>query len=144
VFDSPGFGKAKILSGVRTSFVIPSNTLQSNQTYTARLRFFRLSHLDTRSLPGALVVAGHVAETRLPLQTAAASGPRITRVSYHPAQGMILAFRSESGAWYEVQWSSNFSRWELAGTVPGQSGETEYSDPQGLAAARRFYRVVKR
>jgi hypothetical protein len=69
VFATGAFGSTNALNGTNRFVIIPAGTLATNQDYQAKLAFFRVTQLDTNTIPDATGLAGLFSETRFGIST---------------------------------------------------------------------------
>lgn len=121
-------GTTTIASGPanETSYVIPGGTLLEDSSYTAKLRFVKVTTQDTASYPGAVATAGFYNETEFTIATGEGGGggggndeeppilvfnfPTNNTVNVPTISGTItFAFSEPMAETHAIQWSDNLN-----------------------------------
>jgi len=74
VFSTPDAGESEALDGTSTSVLVPANTLDASQVYSAKLTFVHVVGTDTESYEGAVGVVAYITRTDFTVRTSAPGG----------------------------------------------------------------------
>lgn len=143
--SSPAFGCPGALNGLATSFVIPANTLTSNETYTVRIEFVDVLTLDTNSTPFVALLAGVESFTDARIATLGPnSAPTLLNAAVLADGSVRFDVSTIPGTVNVIQYTASLAApisWTPLLTTNSASGTISFTNkPAGSTA---FYRVVE-
>jgi hypothetical protein len=148
VFQAPDLCVPRILLVTATSIVIPANTLNTNQTYTATLAFGRVFYFSTNAVP-QMVGSGSISRnTRFTIDTASGGLPdpaSLTDPRLLPSGNPEIDLTGTPTRAYSIERSGNLTNpnWTPVGSVTmDTTGKGIFQDIQPDKTFPLFYRAV--
>jgi hypothetical protein len=150
VYPSPKYGCPDALDGTATSFLIPANTLTTNQTYQVSLLFVKVLTLDTNSIPGVALLAGTETGTQTFIATGGGSvgppptAPILTNAAWLAGGSLRFDLITTPGVTYTVQFNNDLSNpagWTPLLTTNAVGNAVAFTNRPPGGAQAGFYRA---
>jgi hypothetical protein len=147
VFKSGQYLCPVSLDGTATSVLIPANTLETNQIYSAEIDFVKVLLLDTNSTPGIGLLAGTEAVTLTFVSTSTTAQippPVLGNAALLPGGGIQFDLVTTPGVTYTVQFSSDLSNpaaWSSLLVTDAVSTSVTFSNGPPAGTNTGFYRA---
>jgi hypothetical protein len=147
VFKSADFGCPGALDGAVTSLLVPSNTLASSQTFSARILFVKVLTLNTNSTPGVALLAGMETDMGTTISTGLGTNSPfvLTNAAVLPGGGVRFDLETTPGLFYEVDFNSDLTNpngWTPLFFTNAAASLTSFTNPAPAGAGTGFYRAL--